>query len=148
MLGRLADRDGGGLGENEVDLLVVDEIFLRVRDRDQEDAENVVAMRFQLRPRVVLMTCRGEQLLESSRVDAGWQVSFELGRRRVEEVHPVLGGAHLAARVALQSVGARTGRYGYAVVAARRWCSAARNRSASSAAAQPEPAAVTACRYT
>jgi hypothetical protein len=88
---RLPHRDEGTLGEYEVELRVVDEILVGDRDRDEEDAEDVVAVALQLRARLVTVLRRRQQLREGGCVDALGKVLPDLVLRRVEEIDPAVG---------------------------------------------------------
>jgi hypothetical protein len=50
--------------DHDVDLLVEDAIILGNGNGDEKDAEDVVAVRLERRPRLVLVRCRLEQKLE------------------------------------------------------------------------------------
>ena len=65
---RLRDRDELLRRHDEVDLLVVEAILARDRDREQEDAEDVVAVRLDARPRLVVVDVRREQRRERRRL--------------------------------------------------------------------------------
>jgi hypothetical protein len=89
-LRRLAHRDDRLPREDEADLLVVDRVLLGQGDRDEEDAEHVVAVRLQLGTRLVSVTGRLEKLLQRPIVDALRQVLAKLLGGGVEQVDPVL----------------------------------------------------------
>jgi hypothetical protein len=56
--------------------------------RDEEHAEDVVAARLELGPRLVLVLRRGEQLLERAVVHGGRELLAERIGARVEEIDP------------------------------------------------------------
>ena len=79
--------------EHEVDLLVEDAILLRHGDRDEEDAEDVVAVRLERRPwSWSACTGGGDEPLERARVQRDRGLGEELLPRGVEQVDPARRG--------------------------------------------------------
>ena len=89
-LRRLANGDEPLARHHQVDLLVEDGVLLGDGDGDEEDAEDVVAVGFELRPRLVLMLSRRAELLHRPVVDIRRQNLLELVPRRLEQVDPLL----------------------------------------------------------
>jgi hypothetical protein len=85
---RLADGQNESLGQDEVDLLVVDAILFRNRDRAEEDAEDIVAVALEGRPRIVLVGGRARQPVERAGVQVHRQLFPQLGRVWVDEIDP------------------------------------------------------------
>ena len=107
--------------------------------------EDVCAVPFGLRSRVAAVARRLDERLDCVRVEGDPDRAEDLLARRVDEVGPY--GRHAESRYrAWPTLPAVTPAYGAAVDGERAWRCSLRNRSASSAAMQPEPAAVTACR--
>ena len=77
---RLRDRDEDVERRDEVDLLVVDAILVGNRDRDEEDPEDVVALRLDPRARLVVVDVRGEQRPQRRRVHVLGQLVVQIGR--------------------------------------------------------------------
>ena len=61
--GGLAHGEERVVREDDVDLLVVDAVLLALGDGDEEDAEDVVAMPLQRRPRIVRVLRRRQEPL-------------------------------------------------------------------------------------
>ena len=74
---------------DDVDLLVVDAVFRRDGDRDEEDAEDVVAVRLQRRPRLVVMLRRPQEQLERRVLHLGRELCAQLVLARIEQVDPL-----------------------------------------------------------
>ena len=72
---RLGDRDEGVERRDEIDLLVVDAILVRNGDRDQEDPQDVVALRLDPGARLVVVDVRGEQRSQRRLVHALGQLA-------------------------------------------------------------------------
>ena len=89
--GGLAHREEQLPREDEVDLLVEDLVLLGDGDRHEQDAEDVVAVRLELGPRLVVVTDRLLELLACAVMNVGRKMLLELCRRRVEQIDPGLG---------------------------------------------------------
>ena len=89
--------------EHEVDLLVEDSVVLRDGDRDDEDAEDVVAVALEPRTGRRAHGRVGEQLLERAPVELDRRFADELVPRGVEEVDPAHAAGH-SARLAPRGV--------------------------------------------
>ena len=74
---------------DDVDLLVEHSVFLGHGDRDEEDAEDVVAVRLQCWTRLVLMTGRRDEQLKCRLLDRPWQLRANLVRGRIDQVDPL-----------------------------------------------------------
>ncbi len=61
--------------------------------RDEEDAEDVVALAFEFRPRLVIVPRGPEQLLERALVDRAGAVACSSSAARVEQVDPAAPAA-------------------------------------------------------
>ena len=85
---RLRDRDEDVGRRDQVDLLVVDPVFVLDCDRDQEDAEYVGAVRLQSRSGLVVLSVRGEQRRQRRGVDVRREVRLELVPRGVDQIDP------------------------------------------------------------
>ncbi len=85
---RLRDRDEPLGRRDHVDLLVVDAVFSRDDDREQEDAEDVVAVRLDPRARFVVVDVRGEQRGARRGVDVLRQLCLQFLFGRIDEVDP------------------------------------------------------------
>ena len=88
-LGRLAHGDEPLARRDDVDLLVEDPILLADADRDEEDAEDVVLVRLDPGPRLVVVARRREQALERAIVDLRGERPCELGLVGIEQVDPL-----------------------------------------------------------
>ena len=94
-LGRLPHRQERVAGDDQVELLAVDDVFLPDHDRDEEDAEDVAAVALELRTRLVVVLRGREKLLERALVHVGREVACHLCRRRIEQVDPLVArGGH------------------------------------------------------
>ena len=81
--------------EDEVDLLVVDAVLVGHRDGDEEDADDVGAVRVDPRPRLVVVHERREQHRERGRVDVRpGGAPRSSSAVRVDQVDPALGDGH------------------------------------------------------
>ena len=146
---RLPHRDRHLGREHEIDLLVEDAILLGHGDRGEQHAEDVVAVRLDRRPWVLVGASLARRAARSRAGGAATGVSASSSSREGSSRSIQRAAGLTGPRVAAASAGAYAGAVCSrgAVSAASGWPSAsARNRSASSAAAQPEPAAVTAWR--
>jgi hypothetical protein len=74
--------------QDQVDLLVVDAVFVPHRDRNEEDAEDVVAVTLEGRPRLVLVLCRREQPVEGTRMEPLRRLLAQLCFVGIDEVDP------------------------------------------------------------
>ena len=140
---RLRDRDELLARRDEVDLLVVDAILVGDGDGEEEDAEDVVAVRLDPRPRLVVVHVRREQRFERGRVNAPGRClrsSSSVGSTQVDPPRCLSPRSRRSEPRPRRLRGAALERR------PRRALRPARKRSASSAAIQPEPAAVTAWR--
>ena len=75
---RLGDRHEGIERRDEIDLLVVHAILVRNGDRDEEDPEDVVALRLDPGPRLVVVDVRGEQRSQRRLVDVLGQLVLQV----------------------------------------------------------------------
>ena len=148
---RLRDRHELLGREDEVDLLVVDAILVGNGDRDEQHADDVVAVRLDPRARLVVVDERRGQQLERRRMDAR-RAGARSSSSAVGSSRSIQRGARHTPRLAARSAGPTAcACAGSASGAARSsavpaWpSSSARYRSASRAPIQPDPAAVTAC---
>ena len=91
---RLPHRGEHVSSQHDVDLLVEDRVLLGDHDRDEEDPEHVVAVRLQLRSRIVLVPGGREQLLDRAVVDIAGKLRRELLRSGVEQVDPPVARGH------------------------------------------------------
>jgi len=87
-LRRLPHGDDHVSGDDEVDLLIEDPLLGGGQHRDEQLAEDVVAVRLELRAGLVVVECRGEELLQRSLVHVGRQVRLQLVPAGVEQVDP------------------------------------------------------------
>ena len=85
---RLDDGDEALVRRDEVDLLVVDPVLRGDRDREQEDPEDVVVVRFDPRARLVRVHVRREQRGECRLRESLREVADELLFVRVDELEP------------------------------------------------------------
>ncbi len=92
---RLRDRDELIDRHHEVDLLVVQTILVYDLDREQEDAEDVVAVRVDARPRLVVVDVRCEQRRERGRRDPVGHGRSQLLFGRIDEVDPARAVGHV-----------------------------------------------------
>src|SRR5205823_6400946 len=74
---------------DDVYLLVEDPVLLADRDRDEEDAEDVVVVALEPRSRLVVVPRRPQKLLVGAVVDLAWQRVVECLLLRVEQVDPL-----------------------------------------------------------
>ena len=86
---RLAHGHDRVVREHQVDLLVVDAVFFGNRDGDQEDAEDVVAVSLERRPRLVFVLRHRFEQIERGLLEILWRGCPELVTARVEQVDPV-----------------------------------------------------------
>ena len=148
-LGGLAHGDEPVARGDEVDLLVDHAVLVADAHRDQEDAEDVVAVPLDAGARLVVVARRLAEQLERPLVQLLRKRLPKLVLVRVEQVDPLGALGHPAGFDAGRGKPPRPGRYVRgAVSAVPAWpsCSASQ-RSASSAPMQPIPAAVIAWRY-
>ena len=96
---RLANGEHEIVGQDDVDLLVEDPVLLGNRDRHEDDAEDVVALAFDRRPRLVLVLCGLEQPLDGTRMELLSEPPLELGFVRIDEVDPLAHVTEASARV-------------------------------------------------
>jgi hypothetical protein len=82
---------------DEVDLLVVQPVFVRYGDGEQEHAEDVIVVRLDLRPWLIVVHMRREQHVERDLVHVLGQHAIEIACARVDQVDP-LGHAAEATR--------------------------------------------------
>src|SRR4029077_13183700 len=85
----LANRKEALTRSDQVDFLVVDAILVRYEHGDEKHPEDVVTVTFELWPRLVIVPCGCQQLLERAGVDVLRQVPSQLLGRRVEQVDPL-----------------------------------------------------------
>ena len=142
----LADGHHDGRGRHDVELEVLDAILARMRPGMGEDGEHVVAVRLEQRSRAATVARGRHQHLDRVGVERRRDRLQDVLPRRVDEVDPLRG--HGAPRLAPGSAVAGCARQEAAAADSAAWRCSLSQRSASSAAAQPDPAAVTAWRYT
>ena len=82
--------------QDEIDLLVVDAVLFRHRDRDQEHANDVVAVRLDPWARLVVVDERREQELERRRVELVGEVRSQRVCGGVDQVDPARSLGHRA----------------------------------------------------
>ena len=90
----LADGQRHVARQDEIDLLVEEPIFLGHGDRDEQDAEDVVAVTIEGRSRSGALRRRREQLLERAPMEVDGGLGEKLVARRVEEIDPAHARTH------------------------------------------------------
>ena len=139
---RLADRQDSARGRDEIELEVRG-APVAARHRVREHREHVPAVAFAARSDAAAVARRLGEDLDGLGVERDAEDVQELVPARVDEVGPFR--RHDFARLAGRSAVAESADYDAETESAACRCSLSQ-RSASSAAAHPEPAAVTACR--
>ena len=79
------------MGEHDADLLVVDRVLLGHRSRQQEDAEDVVAVALERRSWLVVVVRMRDERLDRSVLELARRLLAQLLFARVQQVDPLRG---------------------------------------------------------